>query len=204
MPTSHEIRQGECLSSIAAQYGFLWETIWNHGDNAGLKTSRKDPNVLMPGDVLVIPDKADKVVARPTGQRHVFKTTLKPTTIKIRLTLDDQPRSGLAYELVVDGESLKGSTDGDGCLTAEIPATAQGGRLVVGDKEPRETYELAFGTLDPIDTTEGIEERLRSLGLNTEGGLSGAIATFQLNNQMDVTGAVDDAFKAKLKEKFGQ
>jgi len=40
--------------------------------------------------------------------------------------------------------------------------------------------------------------------VNTEGDLSGAVASFQLKNKMDVTGIVDDAFRNKLKEKFGQ
>ena len=204
MPTRHEVQQGDCLSSIAAHYGIAWKTIWEFGENADLKNRRKDPNVLFPGDVIVVPDKVEKVEARPTGDRHVFVTTRKPTHIKIRLTIDDEPRKALPYELVADGLTLKGSTDGGGYLTAEIPPDAQSGRLIVGDKEPRETYELAFGTLDPIDTDEGVEKRLRSLGVNTEGDLTGAVASFQLKNKMDVTGIVDDAFRNKLKEKFGQ
>jgi N-acetylmuramoyl-L-alanine amidase len=185
MPTRHEVQQGECLSSIGARYGIAWKTIWEFGDNADLKSRRKDPNVLFPGDVLVIPDKVVKVESRPTTQRHKFVTTRKPTHIKIRLLIDDKPRAGLPYELIAGGVTLKGSTDGGGYLTADIPPDAQTGRLIVGDKEPRETYELAFGTLDPIDTDEGIEERLRSLGWNTEGDLAGAIASFQFKNKMD-------------------
>jgi N-acetylmuramoyl-L-alanine amidase len=204
MPIRHQVQQGDCLSSIAVQYGISWQTIWDFGANADLKRKRKDPNVLYPGDVIVVPDKDEKVVQGSTGKRHVFKTTQKPTHIKIRLTIDDKPRAGLPYELLVDGATLKGSTDGDGYLTADIPHAAATGKLVVGDQEPRETYDLAFGTLDPIDTDEGVKERLQSLGLDSEGDLAGAIQTFQAAHKMQVTGTVDDAFRDKLKEIFGQ
>jgi N-acetylmuramoyl-L-alanine amidase len=204
MPTRHEVQQGDCLSSIAAQYGISWERIWNFGENADLKSRRKDPNVLFPGDVVVVPDVRAKTESGATGMRHSFVTPRKPTNVKIRLTIDDEPRAGLAYELIAGGLTLKGSTDGDGYLKAEIPPDVSQGRLIVGTKEPREIYELAFGTLDPIETDEGIEERLRSLGYNTDGALSDAIAAFQAACKLEATGTADDALRGKLKEKFGQ
>jgi N-acetylmuramoyl-L-alanine amidase len=204
MPTRHNVQQGDCLSSVAAQYGLSWEKIWNFGDNADLKKRRADPNVLYPGDVLVIPDKAVNDVMRATDRLHKFVVNRKPTHAKIRLTIDDQPRANLKFELLVDDVSVQGTTDGDGFLSAEIPASAQRGLLLLGDTEPRETHELTFGTLDPIDTNEGVEQRLRSLGLQTEDDLPGAVRAFQLNNNMEATGTVDDALRNKLKERFGQ
>ena len=102
------------------------------------------------------------------------------------------------------GATVKGSTDGSGFLEAEIPPDAQTGVLLLGDKEPREIYQLGFGTLDPIDTKEGVEKRLNSLGVDTEGDLEGAVRSFQAKNNMNVTGTVDDALRQKLKEQFGQ
>ena len=204
MPTRHDVQQGDCLSSIAAQHGISWEKIWNFGENADLKSRRKDPNVLFVGDVLMVPEIAAKEHACAADKRHEFKSKRKPTRIKIRLTIDDEPRKNLKYELQVAGQTLSGSTDGTGFLEAQIPPDAQTGVLLLGDKEPRETYELGFGTLDPLETDEGIKKRLNSLGFDTEDDLPGAIRSFQLKNKMDVTGNVDDALRAKLKETFGQ
>src|SRR6202022_151085 len=99
MPTQHTVQQGDCFSNIAEQYGFPWKTLWNHPENADLKQSRKDPNVLYPGDTVNVPDKELKEEPRGVDARHKFKKKGEPTHIKIRLLLDDEPRAGLRYQL---------------------------------------------------------------------------------------------------------
>ena len=122
----------------------------------------------------------------------------------LRLTIDDEPRKNLKFELQFAGATVSGSTDGSGFLEALIPPDAQSGILLLGDKDPRETYELGFGTLDPLDTNDGVEKRLNALGFDTEDGLAAATRSFQAKNDMSVTGIVDDALRQKLKEQFGQ
>ncbi|MBM3790325.1 MAG: hypothetical protein FJW35_08240 [Acidobacteria bacterium] len=53
----HVVRQGDCAASPAAEYGHFWQTIRNHPSNAELKRRRTDPNVLYPGEVILLPDK---------------------------------------------------------------------------------------------------------------------------------------------------
>jgi hypothetical protein len=205
MSIRHSVQQGECLSSIAVDHGMSWEKIWNHGDNSELKRQRKDPNVLFPNDVVVIPDVEAKEQSCATDQRHEFKTKRKPTHIKIRLTIDDEPRTSLPFELRLADQVVTGATDGSGYFEADVPADVQSGLLLLGDTEPREQYELSFGALDPVDTDEGVAKRLQNLGFHTDGDdVSGAIALFQMHHKMQVTGTVDDALRNKLKEAFEQ
>ena len=204
MPTQHTVQQGDCISSIAAQYGLSWRKIWNDPANAALKTTRKDPNVLFPGDVLTVPDKERKEEGRPVDSRHVFKLKDPPTRIKIRLLLDDTPRANLHYDLAVESKTINGTTDGDGFLEAIIPPSAATGILTVTDGPSRDIFQLGFGTLDPIETEEGVLKRLGALGFLLEDGLDAAIRAFQAKQHLEVNGRVDDALRSKLKEKFGQ
>jgi len=34
----HQVQQGDCINSIGLQYGFFPNTLWNHPDNAELKS----------------------------------------------------------------------------------------------------------------------------------------------------------------------
>src|SRR5918911_5454702 len=74
----HIVEQGECLSSIALQYGFMPDTIWNDPANAQLKFLRKDPNILYPGDEIEIPEREPWEGPRPTDARHKFRLKGRP------------------------------------------------------------------------------------------------------------------------------
>src|SRR5271165_350062 len=86
--TLHTVVQGECVSSIAGQAGFLWETIWNHPANSQLKLLRKDPNVLLPGDLLFIPRKTPEKFTRATDMLHRFVLKGEPCYLRLQV-LDD-------------------------------------------------------------------------------------------------------------------
>jgi len=43
---NHEVKQGDCMASIADEYGLFWETMWIIRKTPKLKEKRKDPNIL--------------------------------------------------------------------------------------------------------------------------------------------------------------
>jgi N-acetylmuramoyl-L-alanine amidase len=201
---NHEVSQGECLSSIADQYGFFPLTLWNHADNAELKELRKDPNALLEGDVVVIPEKTPKEESCATEKTHKFKRKGTPAKIKIRMLLDDEPRANEPYQLNIDGKWSEGTTDGDGYVEASIPAGAKKGELRLGSGDDMQIFQLGLGTLDPVDTESGAEDRLIGLGYGVNGDLESSIKAFQEKEELEVTGRLDDATKEKLKERYGQ
>jgi LysM repeat protein len=200
----HVVTQGECLSSISAQYGLNWQTVWNHGENAELKAKRKNPNVLYPGDVLHVPDKELKYVSRPTGQAHRFVVSTQQTRVKIRLTVNDKPRTKVSFTLYADDEVLaQGTTDGDGFLSADIPSAIRDGRLEITEADVVDSYLLKFGNIDPIDTESGASQRLHNLGYRALDDIGAGVRSFQARMKLPVTGDIDAATRSALEDKYG-
>lgn len=205
----HNVGQGDCFLSVAQQYGFFWETLWNHPRNAELKNARKDPAILFPGDVVFVPEKQEKIVSKSTGQMHKFKVKNIPAKLHMRF-LDDEgkPRANLKYVLDIDGKEFKGTTDGNGAINVSIPPGAKSGKLVFEDED--EEYDLFLGYLDPIEKLTGVQARLKGLCYyngNTSGEMNPeteqAIKDFQEANKMEITGQVDDLLRNKLKDIYG-
>lgn len=162
MPKKHTVKPGDCISSIAFMYGLFADTIWNHQNNAELKQKRKDPNVLLPDDVVFIPDLRQGEHQADTGQRHRFKRKGVPAMFSLRL-LDgeNKPRANVAYRLEIDDSSTEGKTDANGVLEMHIPPNTRTGKLIID--ETFEEYELSFGELSPISEEIGVRQRLKNL-----------------------------------------
>ncbi len=208
MPVRHVVTQGECISRIAFEYGLFPETVWNHPDNSQLKQLRKNPYVLMPGDVVVIPDKRVKEVSKPTGQRHTFRRKGVPEKLVMKFTRGDELRANEKYVLEIDGKRIEGSTDGGGVVELDIVPNAKVGKITF--VEEGDEYELALGHLDPVTELSGIQGRLRNLGFyhgpvdgESTDELEEAIRLFQERNKLDPTGKVDDALKSALQSAHG-
>lgn len=212
MPSQHVVRQGDCISSIAAEHGFHPDTIWNDPANAELKKTRKNPNVLYEGDVVVVPDPRLKEESRPSDQRHKFVHKGVPELLCIVLVDEyDEPRKNVRYTLTIDGlHTRQGTTDGDGQLKEPISPNARQGRLIVGEGEDQEEYALDLGHLDPVTEISGVQMRLWNLGYDCgpPDGVHGprtidAIKKFQLQRGLTASGELDDATRQKLVEIHG-
>ncbi|WP_347988693.1 peptidoglycan-binding domain-containing protein [Methylomonas sp. AM2-LC] len=243
MPKKYTVQTGECVSSIAFENGFFWQTIWDHPENLELKQLRTNPNILKEGDVLTIPDKRQKQVSCATDKRHPFKLKGVPAKLRLRImeppkpenkpvedatgsddishvedpdfkpeTVEDVPVKNAFYNLEIDGKLVKSaSTDDDGRIEISVPPNAREGKLILnpGTAEER-IMPLALGSMDPITETSGFRMRLANLGYpcNISGeddsdDLSSSLRRFQQDNQLDITGRIDDATRNKLKQLHG-
>ncbi len=160
----HVVKQGECISSIAKDTGHFWETIWNEPANSELKGIRKDPNVLLPGDRLTIPVLRPKQEPGATEMRHRFVRRGEPAKLCLRLLDTDQPLAGLPYKLTIGDRVCTGTTDAEGKLEIPIPGNAKSGRLEVGKDDDIRTYHLRLGSVDPVESITGVQQRLNNLG----------------------------------------
>ena len=204
MLLQHVVQQGECLSSIAFRFGFFPDTLWKHGENSDLRRKRKNPNALAPGDVLVIPEKELKEVAKQPEHRYRFRKKGVPAQLNLKVLNEGEPVANQPFVLVVDGVSRSGTTDGQGGISVDIVPDARHAALTVGQGGAAIHYELELGHLDPIDTISGVQQRLRNLGFDCpEDGQLGvetiaALRAYQADCQIKVTGQIDSATRVQL------
>jgi N-acetylmuramoyl-L-alanine amidase len=217
MPVNHTIRQGETLTLIASQNGFRdWRTIYNDPANAAFRTKRPNPDVLFPGDVIIIPDKQHKTENAPTGTRTKFAT--KSMKLFLRVTLKDftgKPPGNRRYTLRVDGQSIgpiARRTKPNGLIEQEVPFGAKTARIRIANC----IWDLDLAHLNPMDRVTdngvtGVQGRLGNLGYDVgpvDGHLGpktrAALRRFQQDQGLPaVTGQLDSATEAALIAKHG-
>ncbi|WP_158879680.1 peptidoglycan-binding domain-containing protein [Rhodanobacter sp. L36] len=198
------VSAGESLASIAKDNGYLWKTLWEHGNNAGLRGQRKNPNQLVEGDKLFLPDKAAKNISKPTDAKHKFKRKGEPTSIKMQLTSLGNPRKNEPYTLTFGDKVIHGTTDAEGKFEQPIPGEVKSATLMLSSG--KEVYNVAIGMLDPSSLTNGVRQRLSNLGYDCGGddgdelgdATRAALARFQNDNNIKATGDLDDATRAKI------
>jgi hypothetical protein len=175
--TVHQVEQGDCMSSIAARYGLTdWHDVYDHPDNAELKDKRPNPNILAPGDEVVVPDLPRRWIRCGTEKNHRFVVPVPRA--KLRIVIRSQTGEALAdrrFVVRVGGRTIEGKTSSVGLIDEPIPALATSARLQVwcrdddpDDPDPTLDRELLLGHLDPIDTVPGVQGRLFHLGYYCE------------------------------------
>jgi len=215
----YEIQQGDYLAKIASDHGLAsWQTIYNAPGNAELRALRPNPNVLQPGDRVLIPDVAATTFSIGTGAVHTFMLKRPPVGLRILVRdADGQPLPLRKYQLEIDGKVRTRRRDSApevagfdprnlvaGLIHEQLdsPATKGSLKLWLTDEnatEPDHAYDLDIGHLDPVSSASGLQARLNNLGFvcgEVDGQLGGrtehAVRAFQQHHELEVTGRADD------------
>lgn len=215
MPLKHVIAPGQTAEGVIWSYTLDdYQSVWMSGDNADLRKARPDPNILMPGDILVVPDPKPKTYHLATGERHRIALKVPKKELRLRILLHkDEPLAGTSYTLTVDEEDepRQGTTDGDGVLKELIRFDRTGALLEIDDRR----FRLRFNYLNPFPATPkesviGVSSRLACLGYEAgaasrpdSAALASALALYQTDASIDATGKLDSATNDKLAEDFG-
>ncbi len=221
------VRDGDCVSSIAKNSGHFWETVWDDPDNAELRSLRKDPNVLLPGDQLTVPPLRKKDEPGEAEMRHRFVRRGEPAMLRLHLiegplVIDpddeasevkpDKGHGHAQYRLVVDGQQYDGVADAEGWIECPIPGNARKGVLTLNPgTDEEEEFEVVLGYVAPITEWAGVRQRLTNLGFRCGSEtadeltpeLEAAIRAFQKQNKLPDTGKPDEATRTKLEEVHG-
>lgn len=169
MPTKHKVRPGESLLELAYEGGFeSWKVIWEDAANTELREVRRDPQVLLPGDSVVLPDrKTAPIGACPVDKVHRFRLRRPRAWVNLRMVdTAGEPLADARYQLSIDGRTHEGMTNGDGMVSVEIRPSTHRGRLKLWFDEAQPPFEapVAVGHLDPASAWSGVRARLMNLG----------------------------------------
>jgi N-acetylmuramoyl-L-alanine amidase len=215
MPITHKVNQGECGEGIAWAHGLEdFKAVWNSGDNAELRKRRSDPNILMPGDALVVPEAKPRVYMLATGKHHRIVLKIPQKELRLRvLAHKDEPLANAKYRLILDDvrQPREGTTDGDGVLKEKVRVHIRGGLLQIDGRR----FRLRFNYINPFpaepdESMSGVSSRLTNLGYESGGAskagnpaLSSALALYQSDAEIDPTGEADSATKDQLEKDYG-
>jgi N-acetylmuramoyl-L-alanine amidase len=207
---NHVIREGECMSSLAAQKGLFVAQIFEHPANAQLSSVRGDPNILLPGDRITIPQFAQKDVDRSTEQRNKFVLLGEPVFLRVQVLDRDKPLGGKPFTLVIGGVTIQDTTQADGTIETRIPPDATTGVLRVGTGDELVQLKLKLGALSPVANAKGVQQRLQNLGFDC-GPIDGivgprtraAVRNFQTKFGLPPDGILGPQTRELLKEKHG-
>lgn len=167
----HTVKQGECIESIAYDYGFHPDTIWLHENNKTLKEKRGDPNVLKEGDIVFVPDITVREEKVSTGKKHTFYHKGGMTSMNMQICDVDGPYANVPYIFKIETsdkreiKDVHSNTNKDGWLKEVIPCNAVGGEIIVDPGEYEEKIPFQLGHLDPVDEGfRGVQAILNNLG----------------------------------------
>ncbi len=167
MSKQHDVLEGEHLAGIAAEHGFSsLDPILAAPENAEFKKQRPNPNILVAGDKVFIPEKATKEELAATGQRTKFQLTGLGLELHVKVVNQGfEPFKG-DVELTALGTTTPMKPDGD-TFEAFLDPTAKQAVLsfpVSKTERKRPPITLEPGRLDPIETLAGQQQRLNNLG----------------------------------------
>ncbi|MDN3378500.1 MULTISPECIES: peptidoglycan-binding protein [unclassified Pseudoalteromonas] len=212
MTQQHTVVQGDTLLRIARQYGFRTSAgLYNHPSNAEFKALRPDPNLIFPGDVIIIP---------PKSKIHATKNTFVVRNEKeyFRLQIiheDGDDITGKRIVLNIGSQIIDTVLPSDGLVEVELnendTLTAQVDLYLKEEQSsPSETFTAQVGQLDPVDTLSGVQARCNSLGFDC-GKVDGVndtktkagVREFQQAQQLQVDGIAGPVTKSRLVYVYG-
>jgi hypothetical protein len=202
-----KVQEGDTLVSIAHAKGFRsWEVIYLHPANEALRKKRPDPEQLMPGDEVVIPEKKPKEFTLEVNKRHELVVKTLKAHLRLRVGDDEGPYGNCRFTVNAGGKVIDGKTDETGLIDIVVPAAAKEGTLRVWPLGRADSVDwtLQLGHLTPSSEDAGYKARLTNLGYDpgkSDDELQKALLAFQEQEGLEASGALDGPTKSRILER---
>jgi N-acetylmuramoyl-L-alanine amidase len=203
------VQQGDHLDGLAFRFGTDPDTLWSNPNNKDLAATRKNRDTLAPGDVLYVPGKPAPSLQLHAGIKNTFTARVPKVPIKLRVQSDREVK-GKKFEVHGAGgqKPLEGTVSSEGDVSFDVPVYVR--EVLLRIREAGIVLPLAIGALDPKDEPSGVAQRLRNLGYLPRAKdvsaetLASAIAAFQRDHRLEVTGVIDDETRDALEQAYAR
>ncbi len=155
--TQYIVKRGDNLSRIARAHGLKgWKKLWDDPKNEPLRKKRKDPNILRPGDIVMVPGKTVQEAVRAVDGVCKLRVA-PPESIVLRVVLQDHnqlPFVDEPYraEPVPGGGSFapcEGVTDASGIAKLKLPPHVREVRVALTKRGLAWNFLVSGLPLDP-------------------------------------------------------
>jgi hypothetical protein len=87
---TYVVKAGDTLSGIAQTNGYKsWRDIYFHPDNQAFRTKRPNPNIIFPGDTLILPNAGPSAPPAAAPGWTFNPSDVDPSKLKLFLTPED-------------------------------------------------------------------------------------------------------------------
>jgi len=204
MSTVYTVRSGDWLDKIARNHGFdSWRDLYYHPDNAAFRAKRPNPNLIYPGDQIVIPDVVLAVTAE--GATEIPADGNPAITHFVAPRLAD--RVTLTATLALDTPGIRGRINWEGAipvpgnpLQAVVPRHLPARHVVkvkVGTRVEKELRVwVVWANVTATDIPIDYDEPVNLAGAGLGGFITGG---FNFRHQIMPGAIVTDADRPNLR-----
>jgi hypothetical protein len=172
---------------------------------------------VRPGESLRLPRRKPREEDVEAGRFYYLRIVVTPWEVRLRFVYQDgAPRANEPFIALAQrtsgesGELIRGETDGEGVMSADVPLDVEMLEVTIGKEETQEVYSLVVRGYEPVDEPRGLQMRLAALGFYSGiidgelGPLSQeAVAAFQEDFELEITGEPNEETRTKIEEAFG-
>ena len=173
--SGHPVAAGDCVWSLAMLYGVPEEIIWKHPPNQALASKYKNRYTLLPGRTVQIPKRRIRTETRALNACHDFVVSKPAREMRVRLVDWGKPAAAnISGKVKIAGQvDLDVLTDAQGVIRFPVPYGASEATIDI-PSFGLGVYTVLLGYLAPIESGEGVRQRLENLGYYLETGGSDA------------------------------
>lgn len=165
----HVVADGDRMSKIAHDNGFADYHALYMAQPEAFRKKRPNPEILMPGDEIVLPDKIEEKHSAADRKAQKYEEDTKLPEVRVTLVSAGQAVANRTFTVIVDPPAGRPAaplgtvkSDGKGAVKLHVDPGAR--KVILVCQDPPFQVALRLGTLRPVTEPGGVEQRLDNLG----------------------------------------